>query len=248
MSSAALARVEREGRGEIVVPGTGEVAPAYRAARVGHQVIQAAESGRDVVHGALELGRVADVGYRGGDGYAPGSQPLGRGGQAGRVAGDQTDGRSLGGERLRHREADAPASPGDQRAAAAQAKVHGSLLSDDRTVSQTANATRGPAATAAGRRPRAAGRRGLTGPGPPRPAPHVPAPGSGGDGAPGSLLDAWSARPMPGWHTTERAGTLTGRRRCRVLPAAWQPAADGRASRTNRTAAPIAAATIKRRQ
>ena len=93
---------------------------------VGHQVIEAAERGRDVVHGALELGRVGDVGHRGGDGDAPGSQPLGGGGQAGRVPGDETDGRALGGERLGHREADAPASPGDQRAAAAQAKIHGS--------------------------------------------------------------------------------------------------------------------------
>ena len=124
-----MTRVEREGRGKVAVPGTGEVAAADRAARVGHEVIQAAERGRDVVHGAAELGRVGDVGHRGGDRDIPGSQPLGRGGQAGRVPGDQTDGRSLGGERLGYREADAPASPGDQRAAAVQAKIHGSLLS-----------------------------------------------------------------------------------------------------------------------
>src|SRR5208337_671706 len=117
-------RVEREGRGEIPVPGTGEVAAADRSARVGHQVIEAAERGRDVVHGALQLGRIGDVGRGGGDGDPPGSQPLGGGGQAGRVPGDETHGRALGGERLGHREADTPAAPGDQRAATAQAKIH----------------------------------------------------------------------------------------------------------------------------
>ena len=104
---------------------------------VGHQVIEAAERGRDVVHGALQLGRVGDVGHRGGDGDAPGSQPLGGGGQAGRVPGDETDGRALGGERLGYGEADAPASPGDQRAAAAQAEVHeAASYRSDRTVSR----------------------------------------------------------------------------------------------------------------
>ena len=124
-----VARVEREGRGEIVVPGTGEVAAADRAARIGDQVIEAAEHGRDVVHGAPQLGRVGDVGHRGGDEDASGSQPLGGGGQPGRVPGDETHGRSLGGERLGHREADAPASPGDQHALVAQAKIHDWLLS-----------------------------------------------------------------------------------------------------------------------
>ena len=72
-----MARVERERRGEIVVPGTGEVAAPDRAARVGHQVIEPAERGRDVVHGAAEPRRVGDVGHRGGDGdgsRAPGAR------------------------------------------------------------------------------------------------------------------------------------------------------------------------------
>ena len=64
-------------------------------------------------------------GRRGGHGNVPGLQPPARRGQAVRVAGNQADGGALGGERLGHREADAPAASGDQRAAAAQAQVHG---------------------------------------------------------------------------------------------------------------------------
>jgi hypothetical protein len=42
----------------------------------------------------------------------------------GAVAGDQADRRSLGGQRPGHREADAPAAPGDQRPASTQAQIH----------------------------------------------------------------------------------------------------------------------------
>ena len=124
-----VARVERERRGEVVVGGTGEVARPDRAARVGHQVIQAAQRGGDLRYGALQRGRVGDVGRRRGDRDAAGLQPAGGRGQPGRVPGDESHRRALGGERLGHREPDAPASPGDQRAAAAQAQVHGWLLS-----------------------------------------------------------------------------------------------------------------------
>jgi hypothetical protein len=48
-------------------------------------------------------------------------QALGRGGQAHSVTGDEPDRRSLGGQRPRHREADAAASAGDQRSFSVQA-------------------------------------------------------------------------------------------------------------------------------
>ena len=125
MSSAAWPALSAKVAVKSPSPALVRLPRADRAARVGDQVIEAAERGRDVVHGLLELGRVGDVGHRGGDRDAAGLQPPGGGGQAGRVPGDETDGRALGGERLGYREADAPASPGDQRAAAAQAKLHG---------------------------------------------------------------------------------------------------------------------------
>ena len=88
-------------------------------------MIQPAQRGGDLLHGASQRGRVGDVGRRGGDGNGPGLQAASGRGQAGRVAGDEADRRAFGGERLGHREADAPASAGDQRAAASQAQVHG---------------------------------------------------------------------------------------------------------------------------
>src|SRR5208282_5535733 len=60
-----VARVERERRGELAGGRGGEVTAADRAARVGDQVIKAAERGRDVVYRAIQRGRVGDVGRRG---------------------------------------------------------------------------------------------------------------------------------------------------------------------------------------
>ena len=92
-------------------------------------MIQAAQRGGDLRHRALQRGRVGDVGRGGGDRDAAGLEPPRGRGQPGLVPGDEADGRALGGERLGHREADAPAAPGDQHAPAAQAQVHGWLLS-----------------------------------------------------------------------------------------------------------------------
>ena len=119
-----VARVEGERGGEVARAGVGEVAAADRPAGVGHQVIQAAEGGRDLADGAVQRERVGDVGRHGRDlGPALGQTPGGAG-QAVGVAGDEPDGRPLGGQHVGDGQADAPASPGDQRAAAAQAQIH----------------------------------------------------------------------------------------------------------------------------
>ena len=132
-----VAGVEREGRGELARGGACEVAAADRAAGAGHQVIEPAERGGDVVDGAAEHLRVGDVGRGRCGPRALALQAPGRGGKALRVTGDEPDGRSLRGQRLGDGEADAAAPPGDQRAAVFQAEIHGSLLSPGLAVVRT---------------------------------------------------------------------------------------------------------------
>ena len=120
-----VACVERERGGELAGGRGGEVAAADRPAGVGHQVIEAAERGRDLFHGTAQRRCVGDIGRCGHHRRVPAGQAPGRVGQAGRVTGDEPDRGPLGGKRVRDREADALASPGDQHAAATQSKIHG---------------------------------------------------------------------------------------------------------------------------
>ena len=122
-----MARVEGERRGELARSGAAEVAAADRAARVGYQVIQPAERGSDLIDRPAQRRRVGDVGLGGGHRRAPAGQLPGRRSQAAGIACDQPDRRAFGGQRAGDREADSPASPGDQRTAAVQAKIHGWL-------------------------------------------------------------------------------------------------------------------------
>ena len=73
------------------------ISAAHGSACVGHQVIEAAERGRDLVYGAVQPGRVYDIGHRGGDGCALADEVPRRAGQTIGVAGDEPDRRSLGG-------------------------------------------------------------------------------------------------------------------------------------------------------
>jgi hypothetical protein len=117
--------VERERRGEVAGPGVREVAAPGGAARVGDQAVEPAEPGRDVIDGTPQRLRVRDVRRRGDDGHLVRCQPLCCLCQCRLVAGDQPDRSALRRQCLCDRKADALAAPRDQRASAAQPKLHG---------------------------------------------------------------------------------------------------------------------------